>query len=395
MIKTIIMMLLILTVYCCYTYLVNRSTVESMVNVSPIDPHTQIKWKRDKNCKYEMSQTIKEVLQNNRVTETKGDDWIIYMPCTYNDITAEIKNMKPISNDQRFFIVNNADQLTGKNAVWSNLVKSYGREEASKIMPTTYLLNSESDVNLLKQQHTLNPNKIYILKKNIQRQQGLKITKDINEIINGKNSSFVVAQELLQDPYLINRRKINMRFYVLFVCRHNEVSAYVHKEGFMYYTKEFFKTGSTEDGPNITTGYIERKVYDENPLTHGDFRKYLDDPARTLSVPEAEILRSGNTISDVAFGRTYYMLKKVVDAVSKTVCIDSKLRNFVTFQLFGVDVAHNNKLVPQLIEVNKGPDLGSKDSRDGVIKHKVVSDIFRVIKTLNGSHDFLKIVDTP
>ena len=34
------------------------------------------------------------------------------------------------------------------------------------------------------------------------------------------------------------------------------------------------RTDNFREDPNITTGYIDRKVYSVNPLTHDDFREY-------------------------------------------------------------------------------------------------------------------------
>ena len=40
----------------------------------------------------------------------------------------------------------------------------------------------------------------------------------------------------------------------------------------MYYTPKFFQPNSIDKDRNITTGYIDRQVYVENPLTTQDFR---------------------------------------------------------------------------------------------------------------------------
>jgi len=74
----------------------------------------------------------------------------------------------------------------------------------------------------------------------------------------------------------------------------------------------------------------------------------------------------------------------------------SKFNNTnTTFQLFGVDVAVNDKLNPIIMEVNKGPDLGAKDSRDGDVKRSVVKGIFNIIGAIkmNNCSDtgFLKL----
>ena len=57
----------------------------------------------------------------------------------------------------------------------------------------------------------------------------------------------------------------------------------------------------------------------------------------------------------------------------------SSLKNNVTFQLFGADVAPNEYLETQLIEINKGPDMGAKDERDKNLKMRVQEDLFDLL----------------
>ncbi len=361
---------------------------ESMVNIDKVN--RPIKWARNKKCKYEMSKTLKDILKKTSMSETQKDDWTVYFPCTYNDITQEIKQVSPDKKDQRIFIVNNADEISGKNNIWKNLVSRFGRDGAKQFMPLTYRLDDEDDMKKFKKEYL--PTNIYILKKNIQRQEGLLITRDKSKILDAYNQGYVIVQELLQDPYIINTRKINMRFYLLLVCKDNSVDAYVYDNGFMYYTKEPFVFNSDKPGPNITTGYIDRSVYDKNPLTHEDFKKYLDKE-RDYSDEEIKILASNQKISDVVFSRIYDLLKNIVEGVKHTVCVESHLKKFITFQLFGADVALNDKLIPQLMEVNKGPDTGCKDDRDCHVKKNMVNDILKVIKVVPGKNNFIKIFE--
>jgi glutathione synthase/RimK-type ligase-like ATP-grasp enzyme len=46
----------------------------------------------------------------------------------------------------------------------------------------------------------------------------------------------------------------------------------------------------------------------------------------------------------------------------------------VGFQLYGVDVAIDDKLKPMIMEVNKGPDLTAKDGRDKDLKVNLSKD---------------------
>jgi hypothetical protein len=56
-------------------------------------------------------------------------------------------------------------------------------------------------------------------------------------------------------------------------------------------------------------------------------------------------------------------------------------------QIFGADVAINDQLQPQIIEVNKGPDLSPKDDRDGRVKRKMFKDVLETIGVTNKSDD--------
>jgi len=222
--KIILLIVIMFTI----SIILNKVDIEYMVNIPKIDG--TIKWKRDDNCSNDMTKVLKNTLDDNDLKRTNDDNWIVQFPCNYNYIDNEIQNILPKHKNQRIFIINNADQLSSKNNIWKNLVLTYGREGASKLMPKTYILHNSIDMHFLEQEYS--PKKIYILKKNIQRQQGLKITRNISDIYNALNDGFVIAQELLQNPYIINDRKTNMRIYLLFVCQNNEISAYAHKEGF-------------------------------------------------------------------------------------------------------------------------------------------------------------------
>lgn len=341
-------------------------------------PESHIKWTvTDKTCN--IDQTIKNVLDSYGIHYSPHDkgDWEIYIPCTYNNLSNQIKDV-PETNSKKIFILDDADEICGKDRVWYNLCKTYGRDLAKQIIPCTYILGDDED--MVKFNKEYENEKLYILKKNIQRQEGLLITNNKDEILNAHNDGYVIVQELLQDPYLIDGRKINMRFYVLVTCNNGKLEAYVHNNGFMYYTAEKFKVGDKTTGPNITTGYIDRQVYVDNPLTHMDFKLYLDTKERELNEEEIYLLATRHKLSNYVFGSIYSLLGMVIAGIQSSICKkSSKLSNNTTFQLFGADVAVNNKLEPQIMEFNKGPDLDAKDERDKNVKMSVVKDMFNIL----------------
>ena len=72
-----------------------------------------------------------------------------------------------------------------------------------------------------------------------------------------------------------------------------------------------------------------------------------------------------------------------------------KLGKNITFQLFGADIAINNKLKPQIMEFNKGPDLDAKDERDKELKQNMVKDMLKVLNIIpkNGECGFIPILN--
>jgi len=340
------------------------------------------KWRTYNLCTYSMTKICLDILNENNITKTYGNDWIVYFPCSYDDIDDEIKNLKGLNlsnvtdKDKKIFVIPNSDQLASKSDLWLNVLNKYGLDKAKIMCPMTYVLYKDEDVKQF--QNEYDENKIYILKKNIQRQEGLKITKDKDEIINGFKNQYVVVQELLQNPYLINGRKINLRFYVLVVCTDNKLSTYVYNDGFMYYTKHAFAPNSLDFWSNVTTGYIDRWVYDVNPLTHKDFKKYLDNK---------------NISSNIVFKNIYKLIADLILSVETKFCKENEFNFCTTFQLFGIDLALDDKLEPKIIECNKGPNLIENDERDGQLKTSLVKDIFKIVNIIDNNHNnFVQIV---
>lgn len=384
---TIVFALIILILICViYFWLLN--TNEYMVDINKLE---NISWSRNQ-CPYGMNDTLKNILDDNNIKQ-QHSEWQLYFPCTYDNINEEIDNIDIKNpNDQRFFIINNADFLIGKDYLWKYLTIYHGIDKAKTLMPMTYLLYDNNDIENFKKE--FNNNDLYILKKNIQRQEGLKISNSLNEILDANKEGYVIVQNLLQNPYLIGGRKINLRFYILVICKQQNMDVYVYNNGFMYYTKDLFKKNSKDFGPNITTGYIDRWVYDVHPLTHADFKTYLDSNRDFTDIENN--LRSRNIkISDYTFNNIYNLLKEIFASFTGKIC-GGKLNNFISFQLFGADIAIDDQLNAQVMEINKGPDMGSKDKRDGEVKYNCMQDVLKIIGVINkddSNNGFIKILD--
>lgn len=325
----------------------------------------------------------------------------LVVPCSYETTEEELVRLKDAGigknvygDGVRIFMLNNTDHMVSKLALWKYLKLRHGIYNASNIYPYTWDLTSPSDVEVFVKQY--DKNKLYVTKNNKQRQEGISIHTSLDSIL-GSIGDYILVQELLQDPYLIAGRKINLRVYVL-VIRDNygNATVQVYNDGFMYYTPELFEKANPDFKRNITTGYIDRQVYKENPLTHGDFKKWLDDGGRDLTVFEKYVKKQyGGLLSNYVFSQIYQQLKCVFESFEDVVGIDSQ---GVNFQIYGVDVAIDQHLKPMIMEINKGPDLTAKDGRDRDLKIGMCTDVLESVGLIDSRHKkisgFITILET-
>jgi len=332
------------------------------------------------------------------MTNNLGEASLV-VPCSYETTEKEIADLEANGIKQnkygdsiRIFMLNNTDHMVSKLALWKYLKDKYGSPIASNMLPHSWDLTDNNEVELFKKQY--DKNKLYITKNNYQRQEGLEIHNSLNTIINSRDK-YILVQELLQDPYLVSGRKINLRVYVLVIKdNYSNIKLQIYKDGFMYYTPEFFKPNNPSFKTNITTGYIDRQVYVENPLTHMDFRTWLDNPNRQLTDIEKYIKQAYPNIklSDFIFSQIYEQLGFVFQTYETVV----GTKSFgVSFQLYGVDVAINKDLKPMVMEINKGPDLTAKDGRDKDLKVNMSNDILKSVGLIpNIDNKFITVLET-
>ena len=305
-------------------------------------------------------------------------DWEYYFPCEYNTCEDKVKEFEKHPEAKKLFIIDGADWPASKIHLWK-LLRIYYGEEAQKLMPKTYLLDDEKDLKDIKKHFDENsakrPGHMYILKNYAQRQEGLKLVNTYEDIMSGYKNGFYLVQDYLYNPYLISKHKINFRYYTLIVCRGGKVEGYIHLDGFVYYTPLHYDENDMVFDKHVTTGYIDRKIYDKNPLTLDDFRKHLEKEKKGSSV------QWDNNVNK--------LMHDIIDAVSIKVCKNEKLKKHTLFQLFGSDVAPSLDLTASLMEINKGPDLDAKDERDKLVKIRVQEDIFKIVEQKNiEGHDW-------
>lgn len=321
-----------------------------------------------------ISHVMNDLSQSNqqflKASETGyiGADFLLFE--TLNTIDTHMVCIPENPNLKFIYGVAGSDLLSSKNML-ALILRQSGN---SALVPTTYVIHVDEDMQRFQKEYRAGTP--YIMKKNIQRQEGVKILSNYDEIMKQTNE-YVVIQNLLQDPYVIGGRKINMRVYLLVVIdRNNKCKMYIYKDGFMYYTASMWKAGSFDPKVNITTGYIDRKVYEENPLTIQDFGKHI-----------------GKDAFDLFWNNLMSTMRKIKDSYVVRLTQENKSVTPKTerFLVYGVDVAPNKSLDCQIMEINKGPDLGYKDERDKAVKFNMMKAAFGIVGMMEPMDGFVQL----
>lgn len=305
-----------------------------------------------------------EIFQENNI-EKDNSDWNIYIPCGYNNIEKELLTINNNLYNKFIFGINGCDSIVSKNKIWESLVNCFGRDEASLYMPESFVLHKSKDMDLFRKK--FQTKNIYILKKNIQRKEGLKLTNNLNVILNSVLDNYRVVQKYLTNLYLINKRKVNLRIYILIVIKNGYKIFYVSKIGKCIYTRKEYNDNNFDFESNITSYNLDMNVYKSNPRNFDELFKYVNQ-------------KSNN--GKLLFQNIDKLLKKISKCLSNNIYQSSNIKNSTCFQLFGADVIFDNNLNTYLLELNKGPDMIPRDENDKLMKKKVQEDMFKIVGIL-------------
>lgn len=349
------------------------------------DSNTLYHFKFDRKLNYKNNLDISGVFQdaftNLNINATKSENYnrsdIIFFE-SYDMIDYYLGKIHFPIECKYIYGVNDTDTFVNKAELYKNYQQVYNKDIIHYFLPETYY---DLDLNKLKKLE-YNKNTVYIAKKNIQQQKGLYLFNSYEGIEKDFNSTFAVVQKVLQNPFLVGGRKINIRIYLLISINNDKIEFYIYNNGFMYYTPKPFVKHSIDPDNVITTGYIDRSVYETNPLTLKDFLAYLGN--KNSLILKDNINKLFNSFKEVYKTKLLFANRKLPGN---------------KFSIYGCDIAPDNNLGCKLIEINKGPDLRYKDKRDKEVKASLIEDTFKIIgltlytskKVTEMQHDFTKL----
>ena len=305
----------------------------------------------------------------------------LYIPSSYTYCENEFKNV--YSKKFHIYMIHGCDYLASKNMLYNILYTKLNKNVLNKIVPETWIVNKKEHIVLFKK--NFNKNNIYILKKNIQQKKGIYLSNNYKDILENMNN-YNIIQKYISDTFLINKRRITLRIYLLIVYKNNNLDFYIHKTGKCLYTtknyNEFTNINSLDsDYSSFITSSpknLDLDIYNKNPHTLKELKQYLN---------------KNNYNYDILYKNIIKNIKIIKTCFSDILYKKNKMCNNTCFQLFGIDYIFNNKLDTFLLEINKGPNMLPVSKKDFKLKYNIIEDIFDKVNFIkkNKVNLFIKI----
>ena len=320
---------------------------------------------------YKLLKNLETVFEDNKIIRAPSSSTSdLILPCGYNNVEEELDKLDDIKDNQKIYAIKGCDKLASKNELWGIFRNAYGFKGACEYMPNTYATNKPEEVALFKDNYK--PGALYFLKKNIQRKEGILLTRDYNQILEEAHiGEYKVIQEAVDDLYLIKKRKVNLRVYLLIMCKGGDVKGYLYHEGKCIYSN----LEVSEDASNGSNGSNE--IMREEHLTSLNL-----DVAIYKSAPES-LKDLKKHLGEYKFNVLWMRIRKIFGALMKAVvgerlvCNKKSLEGATSFQLFGADVIFTNKMKPYLLELNKGPSMKYMTENDEKMKLELTTDVMK------------------
>lgn len=221
--------------------------------------------------------------------------------------------------------------------------------------------------------------------------RGIRVlTKDklLKYLSKDKLKKQVIMQRYVDDPYLIHGKKFDLRIYVL-VTGVDPMRVYVHSQGLTRISTSDYSLSNTTDRFAHLTNYSINKdsenfVEVEINEATGDCDDYNEESYKWSLTAFKKYLESQTSreVMEATFRRVDELLVKTMIAaeseMTPRVFSDCQYRSNC-FELFGVDVMLDAKLMPHLIEVNVSPSLMGSSPLDKQIKGLLVADMFHLV----------------
>ena len=179
-------------------------------------------------------------------------------------------------------------------------------------------------------------------------------------------SNDIVLQKYLDNPLLYQKRKFDIRCYVLVDYNFN---VFYCKEGHLKSSSEEYDLNVTNKFVHITNHSLQKKSQNfakyeyGNEMSYQDFRNYLTSQNISLDY------------FDKMIERIKFLIEVSMNAVGKKI---TKAENILSFEVFGYDFILDANFKPYILEINSNPGLGISSPVIERLVPRMLDDAFRL-----------------
>lgn len=259
-------------------------------------------------------------------------------------------------------------QLINKKALFLNMRNYYQLmgQDPFCVLPLTFFVKGGEDEEMrrMEEKHAEMEREggkpVWIVKpgENTNRGTGIALCRTVQQIKEEMRAGLVVdprrtfiIQHYISHPFLVHRRKFDIRLYALLTSANGVLQAYYYTEGYLRTSsKEFSMANISNKLVHLTNDAVQKLAEDYgkfevgNKLAYTDFQRYLDTHCKDKHLSfQRDVLPKLRSI-----------VKDTVQAVYLK--LDPKHRAH-SFEILGYDFLLDDTLNPWLIEVNTNPCL--------------------------------------
>jgi hypothetical protein len=187
----------------------------------------------------------------------------------------------------------------------------------------------------------------------------------------GEKRTFVI-QKYIEKPFLIHKRKFDIRCYGMMTSINGIIQGYFYEDGYLRTTSTEYSTSDIGNPYIHLTNDAVQKYCDDygkyengNKLSYRDFQRYLDFHCSEMKVN--------------FFEKILPQIKEMIRDTMKAVFmkIDPQRRAH-TMEVYGYDILIDANLKPWLIEVNTNPCLELSAPYLALIIPAMIDNAFRI-----------------
>ncbi|XP_012728903.2 probable tubulin polyglutamylase TTLL9 isoform X2 [Fundulus heteroclitus] len=238
--------------------------------------------------------------------------------------------------------------------------------------------NLKSEYHLFVEEFNRSPGSIWIMKPVAKSQgKGIFLFRKLKDVIEWKkeraeeqkDSAHVenyVSQRYIENPYLINGRKFDLRVYVL-VTSYVPLKAWLYRDGFARFSSTRFSLSSIDDKyMHLTNVSVQKTAPDYDPEKGCKWQ--MQQLRRYLTA------KHGREVIETLFKEMDNIFIRSLQSVQKVIINDKHC-----FELYGYDILLDQNLKPWLIEVNASPSHTPSSQEDYGMKYRLLEDTLNVV----------------